>query len=98
MADDTGIRPRGDTWQVRVSYKDPLTGQERELSATARTKTEARAKRRELLERRDKGLALGGGNETLAAYLTRWLEECRRRGLSPSTTDGYKQVIGRHII
>ena len=98
MADDTGIRQRGDRWQVRVSYED-MAGERHTLTATCALKTEARRKRDEFRAMRDSGQNIGTGKETLATYLETWLTRREERGgLSPSTTEGYRSIVERRIV
>jgi integrase len=98
MADDTGIRQRGDRWQVRVCYED-MAGKRHTLTDTCATKTGARRKRDEFRAVRDSGQNIGTGKETLKAYLETWLTRREERaGLSPLTTEGYRRNVERYIV
>jgi len=98
MADDTGIRQRGDRWQSRVSYED-MAGKRHTLTATVATKTEARRKRDEFRAIRDSGQNIGSGKGTLATYLETWLTRREERGgLSPITAEGYRRNVERYVV
>jgi len=98
MADDTGIRQRGDRWQVRVCYED-MAGKRQALTASCATKTEARRRRDEFRAIRGSGQNIGTGKESLASYLETWLTRREKRaGLSPITTEGYRRNVERYII
>lgn len=98
MADDTGLRRRGAGWEARVTYHD-MSGKQRTLSATCRTKSEARAKRDEFRALRASGQNLGSGRESLKHYLGRWIDRREERGgLSPATLAGYRGSIDRYIV
>lgn len=96
-----GIRKRetasGETrYQVRVRFDD-ASGKERTLTATCRTVREAEAKRRELLSRKEQGVALGTGKVTFEKYAEEWLSSCRAAGLSPLTLQGYEGLLKRYV-
>ncbi|MEI7814721.1 MAG: tyrosine-type recombinase/integrase [Coriobacteriia bacterium] len=98
MADDTGIRQRGDRWQVRVCYED-MAGKRHTLTDTCATKTGARRKRDEFRAVRDSGQNIGTGRETLKAYLETWLTRREERGgLSPITCESYRRNVERYIV
>lgn len=98
MADDTGLRQRGERWQARVSYVD-MSGKRRTLTETCATKTEARSKRDKMRSLRDSGQNIGTGKESLAEYLEKWLTRREKRGgLSPLTTEAYRRYVERHIV
>jgi len=98
MADDTGIRQRGDRWQARVSYED-MAGKRQTLTDTCATKSGARRKRDEFRAIRDSGQNIGTGKESLKDYLETWLTRREERaGLSPLTEQTYRRNVERYIV
>lgn len=62
------------TWQARISYVDPLTGQRKRASVDGPTSAAVQAKVKELRERLDAGKPVKDTNRTVADWLTRWCE------------------------
>ena len=90
------IRPG--VWELRVSLgDDPATGKLRQLSKTFRGGSRAAdAALRDLVDQQAPGRADGVG-ATVGQLLDRWLEECERLDLSPTTIRNYKAQITRTI-
>jgi integrase len=85
-------------WELRVSLgKDPITETYRVLSkrfhGNARAADEAL---RELVEQRAQS-RVDGGSATFGQLLDRWLEECDRLDLSPTTMRTYRAQINQTI-
>jgi integrase len=76
---------------------DDAAGKERTLTATCRTRKDADAKRRELVARKESGVALGTGKQTLEEYAAGWVASCRAAGLSPLTVQHYEDHFRRYI-
>ncbi|MCA1694523.1 MAG: Arm DNA-binding domain-containing protein, partial [Actinobacteria bacterium] len=88
------------TWEFIVDIgPHPTTGRRRQRSKSGfATRKEAESALHEFLHYLD-----GGGNPApdrikLAAYLDRWLDYQRARGIRPRTLEGYKGYIRRDIV
>jgi integrase len=89
------IRQRGQTWQVIVhAGHDPITGERRNLTGTARTKREAQALRARLLTQVNEGKR-PSTDATVAQLLARWLEVA---DLAWSTRVTYQGYVDRVIL
>ncbi|HXZ82766.1 MAG TPA: site-specific integrase, partial [Acidimicrobiales bacterium] len=90
------IRPG--VWELRVSLgNDPVTGKLRQLSKTFHGGSRAAdAALRDLVDQQAPGRADGVG-ATVGQLLDRWLEECERLDLSPTTIRTYKAQITQTI-
>jgi integrase len=64
----------------------------------ARTRAEAAAKLTLALKATADGIALPSEQQTVAEFLTAWLEESARRTLRPSTFRSYRQIVRDHIL
>jgi integrase len=64
----------------------------------ARTRAEAAAKLTVALKATADGIALPSEQQTVAEFLTAWLEESARRTLRPSTYRSYRQIVRDHIL
>jgi len=64
----------------------------------ARTRAEAAAKLTLALKATADGLALPSEQQTVAEFLTAWLEESARPTLRPSTFRSYRQIVRDHIL
>ncbi len=62
--------------------------------------TEAKANRelRKKLHDRDRGALPSGPDQTLAAYLTRWLADVAKHTVRESTYESYEQHVRRHVV
>ena len=85
-------------WELRVSLgKDPVTEKYKVLSKTFHGSARAAdAALRDLVEQRATGRADGVG-ATVGQLLDRWLEECERMDLSPTTLRTYRAQINGTI-
>lgn len=90
------VRPG--VWELRVSLgNDPVTGNLRQLSKTFHGGSRAAdAALRDLVDQQAPGRADGVG-ATVGQLLDRWLEECERLDLSPTTIRTYKAQITKTI-
>lgn len=79
-------------WVAKLSYHD-ASGQRRRVKRTARTKTEARAKLRELMKLQEDGVQLSSGEVPVSKYLARWLGESVKSSVRPKTYEGYESII-----
>jgi integrase len=66
-------RPNG-SWECRITYKDPDTGQGQRLSFYAPTAKAARAKAKKAQERIDGGAPVRDTTRTIAGWLAQWRE------------------------
>ncbi|MBV9454498.1 MAG: hypothetical protein JOZ19_10320 [Rubrobacter sp.] len=62
-----------------------------------RTRAEANEKLTRAMADRDTGLVFEGENQTLAAYLDRWLNGSVKGSVKPSTYESYERMIRIHI-
>jgi integrase len=85
---------RKGVWEVRVYLgRDPLTGRPRQISKTVHGGAKvADQALRDLLDRQPPSRNDGIG-VTFGQLLTRWLEECERLDLSPTTLATYRAQI-----
>ncbi len=85
---------RDGVWELRVSLgKDPATGKWRQLSKTFHGGARAAdAALRDLVDQQVPGRTDGAG-VTVGQLLDRWLEECDRLDLSPTTVRTYKAQV-----
>jgi integrase len=89
---------RRGVWELRVSLgNDPVTGKFRQLSKTFHGGSRAAdAALRDLVDQQAPGRADGVG-AMVGQLLDRWLEECERLDLSPTTIRTYKAQITKTI-
>lgn len=74
-------------------------GRGKPTTRRAASRTAAEAKRQELVRRRDEGLDIGGGSQTLRAFISTWWERSTKdRGLAPKTLEDYRATIERYIL
>lgn len=85
-------RPDG-TWEARVS----LPGGKRK-SVYAKTRREVQDKLRAAQRDLDAGLDLSARSQTVAQFLTRWLEDTARPTIRPSTYASYAGHVHHHLI
>src|SRR5215204_3655096 len=92
---DGGGRQRADgLWEWRIT----VPGTNRRISTFATTKAEARRKSREKLSKELAGLDTKGGQQTLGAFLERWLADVVQPQLAPKTSESYRDTVRNHII
>lgn len=85
---------RKGVWEVRVYLgRDPITGKPRQVSKTVRGGAKlADQALRDLIDKQPPASNDGIG-VTFGQLLTRWLEECERLDLSPTTLSTYRSQI-----
>ena len=79
----------------RGSYFAP-DGKRRYVSA--KTKSAAQRLLREAMTDADRGLVFDASNQTVAEYMTRWLEDFAKANLAPRTYHNYRLQIREHIV
>ena len=92
------IRKRGGTWSVVVDAgRDPETGRRKQKWHSGfRTRKDAQRALADILGRLDRGTYVEPSRQTLAEYLTEWLEATRTR-VRPSTWESYQRNVRTHI-
>lgn len=103
----TARRSRGDgglhwdetreRWIASVTVGYTPTGKRIVKKASGKTKTEAKAKLKEIIRDYDDGLASGPANYTVAAAVTGWLTY-GLHGRDPNTVANYRTLCNKHII
>jgi hypothetical protein len=86
-------RKVGSTWPATPSRRLPA----RSETVYGKTREEAHEKLIEALSNRNKGLIFEGENQTLSAYLDRWLNGSVKGSVKPSTYESYERMIRNHI-
>ncbi|MED4461806.1 site-specific integrase [Metabacillus fastidiosus] len=91
------FRKRGDTWQYRITVRDPFTNKQKEYSKGGfRTKKEAQIA---AIDREKSSLnGYEQGEIGLANYLRTWLEEYVDGKLRKNTIRTYRYVVESHAI
>jgi integrase len=82
-------------YMARYTVKTPI-GKKRK-TVYGKTREEAHDKLIEALSNRNKGLVFEGENQTLSAYLDRWLNGSVKGSVKPSTYESYERTIRNHI-
>jgi integrase len=82
-------------YMARYTVETP-TGKKRK-TVYGKTREEAHEKLVEALSNRNKGLVFEGENQTLSAYLDRWLDGSVKGSVKPSTYESYERMIRNHI-
>ena len=82
-------------YMARYTVETP-TGKKRK-TVYGKTREEAHEKLVEALSNRNKGLVFEGENQTLSAYLDRWLNGSVKGSVKPSTYESYERMIRNHI-
>ncbi len=85
-------RPDG-RWEAKIT----LPGGQRK-SVYGRTRSEARTRATQLLDRAGQGLDVRSRDQTLAAFLERWLVDVASRRIRPTTRESYERVIRVRIL
>lgn len=94
----TKRRKREGVWEIRAYIgRDPVTGKPRQVSRTFHGGAKgADAALRDLIDRQSPGRVDGLG-VTVGQLIDRWLDECGRLDLSPTTLRTYRAQIERTI-
>ena len=82
-------------YMARYTVQTP-TGPKRK-SIYGKEREEVAEKLVEALSNRNKGLIFEGKDQTLSAYLDRWLNGSVKGSVKPSTYEGYERMIRNHI-
>jgi integrase len=82
-------------YMARYTVETP-TGKKRK-TVYGKTREEAHEKLIEALSNRNKWLIFEGENQTLSAYLDRWLNGSVKGSVKPSTYESYERMIRNHI-
>ena len=70
----------------------------KQKSKTFKSKSKAKKWAKEKEVERDKGLIANDGGLTVKEFLLKWLEDYAEINLSPTTVNGYRLIIKRHLI
>ena len=95
-----GIRKHSsrEGFEIRVRFKDPITGEARRASGYAKTLPEAKRKQREMLHRIDENKRPLDDTVTLGDWLRNWLDhQLPILGLKPNTVDLYNNLSQKHL-
>lgn len=94
------IRRRGEkSWQVRVTVRDPATGEFTEKAVTVRgTKRDAERVAAEMEAQKAKGQLALSGAVTVGEYLRRWLSDYAASHVNPRTFRSYRGTVEQHLI
>lgn len=84
----------GDRWRASISVRMPNGGRRRRTRVRA-TQAEAERALRDLHAELDRGVV---DDESVAAFLERWLEENARLKIRARTYDAYESIIRNHLI
>jgi integrase len=82
---------------AELSIRD-VSGKRKRIKRTARTKTQAREKLRELIALRDQGVELTSGDAPLATYLQRWLNDSVKPSVRAKTYVNYESIVRVRIV
>ncbi len=88
-------RPSG-RWEARAAIVD-AAGRLHRRSVTADTEREAKRRLRELVGQHEAGIIAPDGRETMARYLTSWLEGVKPT-IRPRSWDRYEEHVRLHLI
>ena len=88
------------SYSLKVSLgKDASTGKYKYQWVTVKgSKKDAEKRLSELLHQLDTSVYMKPGKTTVAEYLHRWLIDYAKPNLSPSTIEGYDQIIKHYVI
>jgi integrase len=78
--------------------KDPGTGKRNRISKTFETKKEAKSWVAKKTQQRETGYGVSLNKLNVKEYFIKWLREYAKQNLSPTTYDGYKMIVRKHII
>ena len=95
-----GIRRHStrDGFEIRIRYKDPITGEPKRASGYAKTLAEAKRKQREMLHRLDQNQRPLDDTVTLGDWLKNWQDQqLPLLGLKPNTEDLYRNLARKHL-
>ena len=94
---DGGVRQRpSGRWEARAAVVD-AAGRLHRRSVTADTERDARRRLRELVAQHEAGIIAPDARETMARFLTSWLEGVKPT-LRPRSWDRYEEHVRLHLI
>ena len=96
-----GIRRHAlrDGYEVRIRFKDPITGESKRASGYAKTLPEAKKKQRDMISRIEANQRPKDDSITLADWAINWLEvQVPLLELKPNTTDLYSGLLKKHLL
>jgi integrase len=94
---DGGIRQRpSGRWEARAAIVD-AAGRLQRRSVTADTERDAKRRLRELVAQHEAGIIAPDGRETMARFLTSWLDGVKPT-LRPRSWDRYEEHVRLHLI
>ncbi|MEY4409247.1 MAG: hypothetical protein RLZZ138_498 [Actinomycetota bacterium] len=86
-------------FEVRVTFKDPLTGASRRFSSYAKSLPEAKQVLREMNERSRQSLLVKDSQITLSSWAEEWVREfLSHKPLATSTKRLYSGLLSTHVI
>jgi integrase len=91
------VYQRKDGRWVAAAYLRVATGGRRRISVYGRSRQEAKAKLRELLDKADRNIPVTPASLTVSQYLTEWLTHIRRH-VRPNTYVAYEINVRLHIV
>lgn len=93
------VNKKGTTWQIIIEDGlDNKGRRKRVFKAKFGTKKEAEQELRKMLEAKEQGISIKPQHITLAEYLRNWFKNYVEVNLAPTTADGYRYNIEKHII
>jgi integrase len=96
---DGSVYQRGDgRWVAVLSVPDPTTGKPKRIQRYAPTQRAANARLKDLLDQRDNGVQLAAPPQTLAAFLTHWLDDSVKPMVKTKTWEGYESIVRIRIV
>ena len=90
---------KGASYRVRVEYPaDPTTGDRRQRSETFGTKRDAEAALARWVNEIERGTAVDTTRQTVAEFLTHWLDTVAAHRVRATTLEDYRATIAKHLI
>lgn len=86
-------------WKATVEMgRDPATGRRKRRYKTFERKKDAQAWIAKMQTEKNLGIAVDPTGFTVHDYLLKWLQDYAKPNLAPTTYDGYKIIVERHLI
>ena len=85
-------------WEAKASLGFRADGKPVRKSFYGKTKTEARNKMNEAIRQHATGMPVDFQRQTVAQFLTSWLENTAKPSVRPRTYSSYSQLVQQHII
>lgn len=85
-------------WEGRITLEPGPDGKQRRKSVYGKTKADVQQKIKALLADQDQGVDLAAPRQTVAQFMTYWLEEIVKRHRRHSTYDNYEQKCRLYIV